>query len=266
MRTRQFPFAKYREWGTTPESKPELDVGLIADLTSFQSDVYRKPILDDITGYYQFYPSMNGAMSYATRAASRRDVVRESIEAGDTLEEKRKRQILHIAESAEMATAVFWATATMRYDVVTHALSSIADIAEKGSNEKLSDDVVAYASDAIADYGYCLVNPVQIDHTGNDHGKNLGAQIERVAPGVRISLLEFGKYADTHPEALQSYEGIVALQATAIEQERRINHWAPRHQAVVDAFPDIDISKEVLNLSVDLPELFSSHQSIKRGL
>ncbi len=266
MRTRHFPFAKYRDWGPTPETKPDLDTDLVADLASFQSDVYKKPILDDITGYYQFYPSMNGATSYVTRAAQRRKVLIENIEPGDTLEEKRKRQILHIAESTEIATAVFWATATMRYDVVSHALGAIADIAEEEREERLPDDIAAYAADAIADYGYCLMHPVQIDHIGNDHGEYLRAQIERVAPETGRALLEFGIYSDEHSDALQSYDGVTALQATVLEQERRIAHWAPRHHAVMDAFPDIEISREVLNLGVDFPELFSLHKSIKREL
>ncbi|MCA9323544.1 hypothetical protein KC992_00390 [Candidatus Saccharibacteria bacterium] len=264
MRTREFPFAKYRDWGQVPQARPDIDVDLVADLTSWQSNILKEPALDDITGYYRFFPSANGVMGYATRAANRRPIVLEDVEDGDTPEQKRERQIRHIGETAELASAVFWAAAVMRHDVTNRALGQIADLAERGlSNGTMPDDIAAYASDAIADYGYCLVYPVQIDHKGEDHGKGLKSQIERVAPGVGQALLDFGNYSGEHPEVLHSYDGIVALQAAMLEQERRIDHWAPRHVAVLEAMPEISPSQEVINLAVDFPELFSLHQRVK---
>lgn len=265
MRALEFPFAKYREWGTVPTDRPELDVDAIADLNSWQDNIFKRPMLDDITGYYQFFPSENGVMSYATRAAKKRPVLEKNVEPGDTLEQKRERKLIHIGEVAELATAVFWATALMRHDVISTALGQVVDLVERHVVGELRSDVAAYSSDAIADHGYCLLYPVQVDHKGEDHGKNLADQIERVAPEVGKNLLGFGNYSIDHPEVLQSYDGIVALQATLFEQERRIKHWAPRHGAILDAFEGIGVSQEVVHLDVDFPELFLLHNRVKVG-
>ena len=262
MRRPDFPFAKYREWGQTPAELTQLDATGLLELADWQANIYRRPVLDDITGYYQFFPSQNGASSYVSRAAIKNPVIKDKIEIGDDLESKEIRHKNHIAESAELATALFWSTAVMRLDVVENTLGRIAQISEGREAEVLPDGFMVYAADAIADYGYCLQHPVDIDVKGEDHGVELHHQIERIAKGIGQNLLDFGNFTSENPQDLISYDGVVALQATLAEQERRIKHWAPRHAAVVAAFPGIGLSTEVLNLGVDFPEIFHLHHKL----
>ena len=260
MREANFPFAKFRDWGATPETLPEIDTELVAELTSWQDALYRRPILDDITGYYQFYPTMNGASAYVTRAARNRPIIIEDIEDGDTLEAKQKRQELHIAETAELATALFWTTAIDRHTKLNSVLARVND----QSDVPLDDDSsYKFAADAIADYGFCLANPVDIHISGRDDGPHLRAQIERVAPGLGSTLLGFGNYAIDNPDALRSFDGIVAMQAAVMEQERRIEHWSPRHGSIIEAFPDTKVSGEVLYFETPLNQMFWLHEKVK---
>lgn len=105
----------------------------------------------------------------------------------------------HIASNAELATALFWTTAVTRHDYLNQTLSRVSDYPERA----LEDDTIArYAADAITDYGFCMENPVDIDIKGIDSGPALKYVIERVAPKVGKSLLEFGNYAVEEPDVL----------------------------------------------------------------
>ncbi len=254
MRESEFPFAKYRDWGETPAVQPELNVDALLSLADWQSTAYRRPITDDITGFYNFYPSMNGASSYAKRASMKSFAGKTALSEGITAEEflgKKERQSLHIAESAESAIAVFWVVAQLRKEVLASALSHISD------GKKMPSDVAAYAADAIADLGHCMLYPVDIDHTGKDHGKELGKFIKSISGDTPEKLQAFGLYAGKNPEALETYEGVSSMEVVLSEQERRCDYWSPRHQAVLEAFPEVRPSNEVLYMQLPLDELLS---------
>lgn len=251
MRESEFPFAMYRDWGPDPVKRPEIDLDDTMKLSDWQSKVYQKPIFDEITGHYGYYPSANGFTAYVGRAIERRPVKRVLGEPYKVFKDRRERQPQHIADSAELATALFWTSAVLRQTVLEEALRNIND------GKEMKPEVAIYTADAIADYGFCLENPVEINHTGIDNGPNLKRQINRVAPGIGETLLDFGKYTREQPDDLRLHDGIVAIEVTLDEQERRTRHWAPRHTAVLEVFPETVISEDLLLLRVPLDEMLS---------
>src|SRR5690606_3552603 len=122
---------------------------------------------------------------------------------------KKKRMPLHIAESAELATALFWTAASLRSRALTKVLNAV------NNGQAVPEDSGIYAADAIADYGHCLIHPVDINVTVENNGPALKAQIERVYPGAGETLQAFGLYTANSPEELASYDGILAMTVVA---------------------------------------------------
>jgi hypothetical protein len=251
MREPNFPFAMYRDWGPDPVELPEIDLDNTMNLANWQSKDYRRPIFDEITGHYKFFPSPNGFSSYVGRAIKRRPVKLVSGENYQDYKDRVARQPQHIADRSELATALFWTSAILRQTVLEEALRNVND------GKAMKPEIAIYAADAIADYGFCLENPMDIDYTGFDHGPNIKRQIQRVGPNVGKLLLDFGNYTRDRHEDLLLEEGIVAMEVTLDEQERRARHWAPRHSAILEAYPETEISEDVLLLHVPLDEMLS---------
>jgi len=260
MKGSSFPFAKYREWGANATTVTELNTDAIQQLSEWQDTLYKRPILDDITGSYQFYPSENGAKAYVNGTARNRPVNSDELEDGDTLEGKTARQLMHIASNSELATALFWTIALVRHDHLAQTINTVVDNPDQDVELTYGTKL---AADAIADYGYCLENPVDLEFSGKNRSKGLKKEIRRVAPGVGKSLLSLGDFATEEPDILRSYDGIVAMQTVLVEQERRYNHWSPRHEAIHRAFPSVPLSKEVLYQSIETHEIFWLYDQIK---
>ncbi|MDQ3123365.1 MAG: hypothetical protein M3Q14_01625 [bacterium] len=257
MRQVQFPFAKYRAWDETPPQAPEVDTTDLLELGNWQATSYRRPIFDEITAYPNFYPSLNGAAGYTQRPTQRLLAGKKAERLGITQEElagKIERQPWHVAEYVELATAIGWTAANLRHDVLKQAISVANDISEWGRGE-LDEDTATYAADAIADYGYCLRYPADPDFRGEDHGSALAAQINRVAEDIGQTLEHFGLFADWKPEILQTADGITVMEITREEQERRIAHWRPRHEAITGAYPTLPLSEEILLERIPLSEM-----------
>ncbi len=244
MRQPDFPFAKFRDWGETPQVAPEIDLEDLRELSIWQASIYKRPITDEITGDgYQFYPSRNGANSYVTRAHAKQFAGKTALGMAISerdFEGRKARQLLHIARSAELATALFWTVASLREERLENALSS----AQAGDIP--DEDNTPFAADAIADYGFCLAYPFDKDVRGEDHGPGLRLQIDRIAPNIGEQILQFGLLSGDEPWHLRSEVGIALMQASLEEQRRRVAFWAPRHTALLEAFPDIEVSEEVL--------------------
>lgn len=249
VREPDFPFAKIREYGPTPDFAPDIEISELLNLSDWQQRTFKKPMLDDITGSYQYFPSHNGLSTYVHGVAKNNPVVKLAEESNTEFLERKERQPLHVARTAEIATALFWTAAVIRTSVIEESLANISD------GREIREDVARYSADAIADYGYCLVNPVQKDYLGHDSGKELKVVMDRLFPGVSNSILEFGKYADGNFDELRSYNGVALLESTLSEQNRRIAHWQPRHEAVCSVYPEIEISEEILLLKVPLEEM-----------
>ncbi len=263
MREPNFPFAKYREWGPTPSSPPEIVAEDVFKLIQWQNELYKRPIFDDITGYYQFHPSVNGAAAYVRGAARNRPVVPENVESGDTLEAKNERHLTHLAKNPELATALFWAAASMREDVLGESLLSLAKTSEQ-TQALIDDSAAAYSADAIADYGYCLLHPVDYQYSRGDFGPGLQNKIESIAPGTAKAILDFGKVAYDQPDLLIGHDGVLLMEAAILEQKRRLAFWGARHSSLMDAFPDIPVSQELFNDVVDFPEVFDLHHKLPK--
>ncbi len=254
MRESEFPFAKYRDWGETPKEVPDIDTNAILNLADWQSKVYKRPIRDDITGHYGFFPSHNGATGYVQRASERSFSGKTAESEGlsdDEFQDKKARQPIHIAENTESTIAVFWAVSQTRFSVLEEALNHVS----KG--RKIPTDQGVWAANAIADYGHCLQHPKDIDHMGVDHGKELGKVIKHIGGSAASDLEQFGLFAEVSPDVLNSYEGVSAMQVSLDEEQRRYDFWSVRHQAILDAYPDIRPSNEVLYMKIPLPELLS---------
>ena len=254
MRQPEFPFAKYRKWGETPENKPDIDTDAILSLADWQAKTFKRPIRDDLTGYYSFHPSLNGATGYVNRAHARLFAGKTAISEGlseEVFSGNKLRQPKHIAENAESAIAVFWAISQTRRDVLAQTLANVSDGKEVPHTQAM------WAANAVADYGHCLQYPVDIDHAGKNHGSELAIVIKRIGGSAASDLENFGLFAEVEPGSLESYDGIVAMEASIAEQERRCDFWSPRHQAILDAFPGVRPSNEVLYMRLSLSELLS---------
>lgn len=254
MRKPEFPFAKYRKWGETPENKPGIDTDSILSLADWQSRTYKRPIRDDITGYYSFYPSLKGASGYVNRAHTRLFAGKTAISEGLSEQEFlgiKQRQPRHIAENAESAIAVFWAISQTRRDVLAQTLANVSD------GRQVPHTQAMWAANAVADYGHCLQYPVDINHAGKDYGKDLAKVIKRIGGSAASDLENFGLFSEVEPEALESYGGVVVMEAALAEQDRRCDFWSPRHQAILEAFPGVRPSNEVLYMQLPLSELLS---------
>lgn len=274
MRHTEFPFAKHRNWQETPDSLPDLDTEALSKLGHWQENVYNKPVFDDITAYPNFYPSTDAARNYTTRPTKRTLLKKTPDELGISEEDwqsRIERQPLHVAKSAELATAISWTAARLRAVSLNRAIGRVSSWGEvEGSQDVLiiEEDDAVIAADAIADYGYTLAHPVDLDHRGVDYGKPLGKRIRQEAGGIDIgsALERFGLFAGVKPEVLQSADGVTAMEITQAEQDRRIKHWGERHGAITRAYPNISISREILEEHLPLHKIieFSNEEFEQR--
>lgn len=262
MRQPDFPFAKFRDWGETPQNVPEIDLDDLRELSVWQSSIFKRPMTDEITGDgYGFHPSRNGANSYVTRAHAKQFAGKTALSmeiSEDEFKGRKARQPLHIAKSVELATALFWTVSSMREENLENALSSAFH------GDTPDEDNHPFAADAIADYGFCLTYPFDKDVRGVDHGSGLRAQVDRIAPGIGNQMLQFGLLAGDEPWHLKSETGIALMQAVLEEQKRRVAFWAPRHAAILEAFPDTELSQEVLLHRIPLKEAIDLSQNKNR--
>ena len=259
MKNTGFPTPRHRNWLLKPEQTPELDSNGLMQLGAWQTSVFRKPIQDQITGFYNFTPTIKGAQQYVI-ARARKHPAKPQV--GDTLQsfqDRGQRLRTHIAESAELATAIFSTVSLFRDEALREALRAVSE------RKRFSDDSVASATDAIMDYGYCLRNPVQIDFKGENHGQGLRLKIDSFGDNLGAQLEEFGSAALDDEGLLRSHDGVLAMELALAEQDRRFNYWMPRHEAVTEAFPDIDISEEILLLRVSLAEIKMLRKNLPQG-
>lgn len=268
MRYPDFPFAKYRAWDETPAEVPELDTTSLLELGEWQAGIYKKPVFDDITAYPNFYPSPNAAMNYTTRP-TRRTLLRQSpVELGISYEDwqgRVERQPKHVAEQVELVTAISWTAARMRYAALTKAIRRTNDWAMvEGPQDQLiiDADEAVIAADAIADYGYTLRHPAELNHLGHDNGPALAAQVERVAGNIGMLLERFGLFAGDHPEVLQTADGLTTMEVVLEEQSRRADYWGKRHEAITSAYRDLPKSDEILYERLPLDEIITIQASI----
>jgi hypothetical protein len=275
MAEKGYPAArgKQRRPLEVPLFKPDVDIDGLMNFTTWRDRYYKKPILDDLTGYYQFVPTVAGVEAYARpkmpripqellKSVTGREDVRGHIQKRREHEAARERQRLHIAASAELATAVFWAVAFLRETVLLEAIGKISE------NQQPEWDVAVYAADAIQDFGLCLEKPVETEpmfvngRGGKRLTNGLRTRLDGISPDLGTHVANFGAYAVEHPDALRSADGVALMQTTLEEQNYRKATWEPRHRAVVDAFPDLPQSEEILLFKRSLPELLSIQDNL----
>lgn len=256
---------KKRRDVVVPPSMPTLDAEGLRAIQDWRSTVYKQPILDDLLGYYRFDPPTKRGADIYTGARGKiigiegmsREIVSRYVELPESVESAELRQVIHKAESTELATALFWSVAVMRSQVLNNALEAM------GSGREIDEDVARFAADAIVDMGLCLESPYENNWRMRTHARQrkypqgLGSKLETIAPGVGTNVADFGAYAGEHPEVLQTQDGFVAMHAAFIEQDYRMELWGPRHTAITEAFPDLPLSREILYMAVPLEEMLS---------
>lgn len=263
------PLGKYRREVPVPNSPPKLDTTGVFNVLEWRNLVYRKPFLDDLNGHYYFEAATEaGAKAYTGArkfpGAFTRELIRDYLAKPDTVD-PRLRQVIHRAESTEKAIAVFARIAIARGDVLHTAIDYVGQQAsakiDDGNVQQLPREVATYAADAIVDFGLCLEQPYEKTRPGIRYkpsvhgGLALRARLDQIAPGVGTSLANFGSYAGAHPETLVSYDGLLAMNWAADEQEYRSIEWMPRYSAVAEAFPALADTKKIL-YDMPLHEIF----------
>ncbi|CAN5464533.1 hypothetical protein BH10PAT3_BH10PAT3_6820 [soil metagenome] len=259
------PFGKYRREVVAPAELPEVDNEGLHAFRNWRNKTYKQPILDDLVGYYRLEPPTKLVAEMYTGSKSKArgsaplaaEVVVDYVRDPESVDPAH-RQIIHTAESAEMATAVFLGVAVLRSEVIEKALRDIA-------NERpMADDIAAYAADAIIDMGLCLEEPFERNWRlkpgeRKNAPKGLSKRLEREAPGLGTNLVDFGAYASLHHEAFVAspYDAVDALEAAYEEQNYRMAIWLPSHTAITEAFPELPLSKEILYMQEPLDKLLS---------
>lgn len=243
-----------------PETQPDVDFEAVLAVSDWRKDFYKQPILDQLIGYYRFSPpTLNTAGSYI-RSYSDRSDVREAIESVQAYNDDRSavpikvRQVIHRAESLELALAVFGSVARLRELALTEVLSNV------NNQQESSKAALRYAADAITDFGLCMENPFESERDYMDSQRpgmtpGVTMAMRDFAPGVGTQVASFGAYALKHPEALYSHDGVVLLDVTIDEQEYRQQAWLPRHKILMSLMPDLQQSKEILELQKPLDEM-----------
>lgn len=255
------PLGSYRREVEIPHILPDIDTESVIDLQTWRGSTYNEPFLDKLTAHYKFFPSINGAKAYTKKESPRyptkvKAVGREAVKALIEKRDAARRQPTHVAETAELATALFWSIAVVRSVILTEIQGNIID------GKPYKDDVAAYAADAILDLGLCIEEPYENNPFLRDKNRakleqGLHEKIEIIAPGIGTDIARFGKYADIHHDALESADGLQLLDFALDEQGYRINTWQPRHTAVTAAFPELPVSEEILHLHVPLSEMLA---------
>lgn len=254
------PLGKYRNPGETPTEFPEVDIEAAMNLNAWRHQKNVGPFLDELIGYYRFYPAVaETAKKYVGGPRQRivgREAVQQALDNRDEIIEAGARQVIHIAEGNEEALATFMVIARMREYALEEALKSV------NSAEAISDDAAVWAADSILDLGMCIREPF----TGKDWKKEfkrdpsikqINWRIKKSAPNTGQELVEFGLYAGENPEALSSFEGVALMNMAADEQVQRVGAWRDCYESMVEAYPDIRRSEDILLERVPLKELLS---------
>lgn len=260
---------KKRREVETPETVPSIDTEAVLRFSEWRSSTYKKPILDRLNGYYLFPPTPWGISSYTRPngidypfgiAAIGREAARKLIESRNEADEKRNRQVLHKAQSAEMATAFFWTIAVLRQ----YAINEVLESAKLAGTSSPSEEASLYAADALLNFGLCLENPFENNRRrGREEG--LKTRLDRFSPDLGSQIASFGVYASKNPEALTTFDGIVLLGVARDEQQYHIDTWAPRHTTVIEQFPEIPISREILYQTLSFEEMVSIQDELEQN-
>lgn len=246
-----------------PLELPKLDTDGLRSVQGWRIDVYKQPILDNLLGFYRFDPPTKSGANVYTNSHRKfigsegvpASIVQQYVQNPEQVENAAIRQMIHKAESTELATALFWSVAVLRSEVLGAALDSV------GKGTPMDEDIATYSADAIVDMGLCLESPyesnwkLRTSPRQRKYPQGLRTKLDTMAPGIGANVVDFGAYADKHPSALYSDDGYVALHAAYIEQDYRINTWGPRHTAITEAYPDLPLSKEILYMALSLSEM-----------
>jgi hypothetical protein len=263
------PLGKYRRDVPPPEHQPDLNVGGLVSVRKWRKVTYKQPFLDDLTGYYRFPATIAGVEAYTQKrhlrfpGKVRRAVGPQDIRQLIEVRNAAKMQVIHKAESAELATSVFLGVAVLRDMAVTKTLTQVIN------QEPLDTDAALFAADAVVDLGLCLEEPYENNWMlkpgpYNPAPQGLKVQLDRIAPDIGTQMANLGAYATEYPETLRTDEGVVALQTALEEQDYRISTWAPRHEAVTQAFPELTISEDVLMLRLPLSSILNLQNNLTR--
>ncbi|NBU34218.1 hypothetical protein EB118_18465 [bacterium] len=258
-----------------PQHLPDVDIELLSTFSHWRNNIYKGPILDQLTGAYQFTNTKGAVEAYTKpsikksnlkqRAVGREAVLnllanKDQILKGIEQNKSRERQRVHIAETAEQATALFYAAATARKVVLTEAIGNVSD------NIQPQYDVAIWAADAIMALGQCMQNPIgkgeRMQKKHKESRGGLKVKLDSNFPNLGNELASFGAYATVHPQVLRSADGYFAMIAALQEQEYQIDFWQPRHEAIVQAFPAITQSSEALAGQMNLEQILSAIESV----
>lgn len=264
MRSPEFPFPKYRDYGPIPDTAQDVDIQGLLRFADWQEKMFKKPIYDDITGYWQFSPTPSSVKAYTTRPMHR--TLGEKPSGDEEIDGKRNRMPVHIAESAERAISTFLQVAKMRKAVLGAALDHVSD--ETLADMDLSDELARYSVEAITDYGYCLENP--IDPWVHKENKRddiesgwLAAKINTFSPNLGRQVLDFGLAALEDKSQLITADGITTMTVAWSEQLRRTATWSGRYSVLVTAYPQIDRSVDAM-ASLSLDQIFDIQAEFPR--
>lgn len=260
---------KRRREVLTPEVIPDVNTEAVLRFMDWRANTYKKPILDKLNGYYLFSPTPWGVESYtksngiaypAGIRAVGKEAIAQLLQDRDTAQQKKTRQMIHKAESAETATAFFWTIAVIRQAALAEMLKLAAN---GGEGTELDPDVPVYAADALMQFGLCLESPFENNRRrGKEEG--LKTRLDSFGPQLGQDFVDFGAYATAHPEALYSFDGMVLMEAALDEQKYQIATWAPRHTAVIESYPQIEISREILYQTLPLAEMLAVEDELSR--
>lgn len=257
-RPQEGPLGKYRDPGETPARIPEVDMRAVANLNWWRNQTAAGPFLDELLGYYRFHPvTPDIARRYVGEPRAKavgREAVRKMLTNKDDIIAAGQRQLQHIAENAEETLATFWAVASLREDAIAQVLQDI----EQGHQP--AEKVSAWAADSILDLGMCIKEPF----TGKDWHKSvprppiiIPGAIRQLAPEAGDQITAFGLYASENHQALSTDKGVSLLEFALEEQDHRMQNWYSCHEALVEAFPGIPQSEDILLEHVPLDELLS---------
>lgn len=265
-----FPLGKYRREVEPVLKRPELDdEGFLKLLDWRDESLHGRPFLDDLNGHYLFHPSPNGVKAYTENVPKPKMPKRDPtmlvkdldvfFSARRHAKEATKRQPKHVAEGAENALALFWSVAVGRSAHISNVLAKVTDQQSLIGNEEIETSV-AFAADAIIDLGMCLEEPVETVYVPGRGRKprvsnELKAKFDTFSPDIGSRIIDYGSYLTNNPEGFASADGVILLQAAYDEQDRRIDTWAPRHKALEQQYPELEVSQEVLMMRVPLQEM-----------
>jgi hypothetical protein len=261
----EFPFPKFRDYGATPTEFPEVDTDNLFRLAKWRAKI-KQPLYDDITGYWQFDAHPKSVKAYTVNPMHK--TLGDQPSDDPELEGRRQRMPVHVAESAERAISSFWKVAEMRRTVLAAMLTHAAD--ETLVDQDLSDELANYTVEAFTDYGYCLENPVVSNWVHPENTRKyvkdtwLTDKINSYSPNIGRQVLDFGLYALEDKSQLLLEEGISIATVALHEQDRRIDVWSRRYNAVVDVYPQIDRSIETIG-RMSLSEIFDVQAEFPRA-